>query len=197
MRKPPGKKSQPLPKSFKDLTPAKHFNPRTFFHEMVLKTLLTRRTGQHRSPIFPKLNPGQVAVTFRDDRSGLDPASLADPDNYLMIGPLSRPGQVLRVRSIALGPTAGPTSPRSVLLTLNGGRPLPHGRYVLVVASGGVRDLSGNPLDGEFSGSFPSGDGRPGGNFSALFTFDGRQIHPLTPAQTASAPTETATAQMP
>jgi hypothetical protein len=44
---------QPLPRSFKDLTPAKHFNPRTFFREMVWKTLLTRRTGQHRSRPFP------------------------------------------------------------------------------------------------------------------------------------------------
>src|SRR5438477_419821 len=55
---------QPLPRSFKDLTPAKHFNPRTFFREMVWKALLTRRTGQHRQPVFPKLRQGQVAVTW-------------------------------------------------------------------------------------------------------------------------------------
>ena len=55
---------EPLPRSFKDLTPAKHFNPRTFFREMVWKTLLTRRTGQHRVPVFPKLIHGQVALTW-------------------------------------------------------------------------------------------------------------------------------------
>ena len=55
---------QPLPRSFKDLTPARHFNPRTFFREMVWKALLTRRTGQHRQPVFPKLNFGQVAITW-------------------------------------------------------------------------------------------------------------------------------------
>jgi len=55
---------QPLPRSFKDFTPAKHFNPRTFFREMVWKALLTRRTGQHRQPSFPKLSPGQVALTW-------------------------------------------------------------------------------------------------------------------------------------
>ena len=55
---------KPLPRSFKDLTPSKHFNPRTFFHEMVWKALLTRRTGQHRRPIFPRLNQGQVAITW-------------------------------------------------------------------------------------------------------------------------------------
>lgn len=55
---------QPLPRSFKDLTPAKHFNPRTFFREMVWKALLTRRTGEHQRPAFPRLRGGQVAVTW-------------------------------------------------------------------------------------------------------------------------------------
>jgi len=31
---------------------------------MVWKALLTRRTGQHRQPVFPKLSHGQVAVTW-------------------------------------------------------------------------------------------------------------------------------------
>ena len=53
-----------LPRSFKDLTPAKHFNPRTFFRELVWKALLTRRIGQYRHPIFPKLIHGQVAITW-------------------------------------------------------------------------------------------------------------------------------------
>src|SRR5437588_3253981 len=55
---------EPLPRSFKDLTPANHFNPRTFFREMVWKALLTPRTGQYREPAFPKLNKGQVAITW-------------------------------------------------------------------------------------------------------------------------------------
>src|SRR3989442_2874894 len=54
---------QSLPRSFKDLTPAKHFNPRTFFREMVWKALLTPRTGQHRQPSFPKLSKAQFAGT--------------------------------------------------------------------------------------------------------------------------------------
>src|SRR5690606_14327323 len=36
--------------------------------------------------------------------------------------------------------------------------------------AGGVLDLSGNALDGEFSGAFPSGDGTEGGDFVATFT---------------------------
>ena len=80
-----------LPKSFKDLTPSKHFNPRTFFQEMILKTLLTRRTGQHKKPVFPKLNFGQVAITWIGHASFLiqftDLNVLVDPNfaNWLFL----------------------------------------------------------------------------------------------------------------
>ena len=53
-----------LPRSFKELTPCKHFNPRTFFYEMVWKAWLTPRHGQHRRPVFPKLTKGHVALTW-------------------------------------------------------------------------------------------------------------------------------------
>jgi L-ascorbate metabolism protein UlaG (beta-lactamase superfamily) len=53
-----------LPRSFKELTPSNHFNPRTFFHEMVWKALITRRIGEHRTPEFPKLEKDQVALTW-------------------------------------------------------------------------------------------------------------------------------------
>ena len=39
----PSRSRQRLPRSFKELTPTKAFNPRTFFYEMVWKALLTRR----------------------------------------------------------------------------------------------------------------------------------------------------------
>ena len=68
MNKQPGQPSHPprrrLPRTFKDFTPTKAFNPRTFFREMVWKALLTRRIGQHKRPEFPKLTPGQVALTW-------------------------------------------------------------------------------------------------------------------------------------
>jgi len=54
----------PLPRSFKDLTPSKHFHPRKFFYEMVWKALVTPRTGEHQRPKFPKLQKGQVALTW-------------------------------------------------------------------------------------------------------------------------------------
>ena len=53
-----------FPRSFKDLTPARHFNPRTFFRELIWKAWLTPRIGQQRHPIFPKLKRRQVAITW-------------------------------------------------------------------------------------------------------------------------------------
>jgi len=87
----PAQGRQPLPRSFKDFTPAKHFNPRTFFREMVWKALLTRRTGQSQRPAFPKLTFGQVAITWIGHASFLlqftDLNVLIDPNfaNWLFL----------------------------------------------------------------------------------------------------------------
>jgi L-ascorbate metabolism protein UlaG (beta-lactamase superfamily) len=61
---PKPKVKRKLPRSFKDLTPAKHFNPATFFREMILKGWFTPRHGQPRRPVFPKLKHGEVAITW-------------------------------------------------------------------------------------------------------------------------------------
>ena len=58
---------------------------------MVWKTLLTRRTGQHRRPVFPKLSQGQVAITWIGHASFLiqftDLNVLIDPNfaNWLFL----------------------------------------------------------------------------------------------------------------
>ncbi len=80
-----------LPRSFKELTPSNHFNPRTFFYEMVWKTWFTKRTGQHRLPQFPILRDGQVALTWIGHASFLaqytDLNVLIDPNfaNWLFL----------------------------------------------------------------------------------------------------------------
>src|SRR5258708_37720649 len=80
-----------LPKSFKDLTPSKAFNPRTFFREMVWKAFLTPRVGQHKQPEFPKLKYGEVAITWIGHASFLvqftDLKVLIDPNfaNWLLL----------------------------------------------------------------------------------------------------------------
>lgn len=95
MTKPPAHRPAParkrLPKSFKDLTPSQHFNPRTFFRELVWKALLTRRRGEQQRPVFPKLTEGQVAITWIGHASFLiqfnDLNVLVDPNfaNWLFL----------------------------------------------------------------------------------------------------------------
>ncbi|MGH7977121.1 MAG: MBL fold metallo-hydrolase [Limisphaerales bacterium] len=80
-----------LPRSFKDLTPSGHFNPRTFFQELVLKGWFTPRHGEHHRPVFPKLKTGEVAVTWIGHASFLiqftDLNVLIDPNfaNWLFL----------------------------------------------------------------------------------------------------------------
>jgi len=80
-----------LPRSLKELTPARHFNARTFFRELVWKALLTRRTGEHKRPAFPKLTRGQMAITWIGHASFLiqftDLNVLVDPNfaNWLFL----------------------------------------------------------------------------------------------------------------
>ncbi len=80
-----------LPRSFKELTPSGHFNPRTFFQELVWKGWLTPRHGEHQRPIFPKLKFGEVAVTWIGHASFLiqftDLNVLIDPNfaNWLFL----------------------------------------------------------------------------------------------------------------
>jgi L-ascorbate metabolism protein UlaG (beta-lactamase superfamily) len=80
-----------LPRSLKDLTPSRHFNARSFFRELVWKALLTRRTGEHKRPAFPKLTRGQVAITWIGHASFLiqftDLNVLVDPNfaNWLFL----------------------------------------------------------------------------------------------------------------
>src|SRR5262249_7017704 len=82
-------------------------------------------------------------------------------------------------------------NPSGTVLTLNYAA-LPDENYTLAWvsgASGGTNftDLTGNALDGEFSGSFPSGNGTAGGNFVSGFIMDpGTEAYP-TPL-TAEAP---------
>jgi L-ascorbate metabolism protein UlaG (beta-lactamase superfamily) len=94
MAKEPSKRPAPrrkLPRSFKELTPAKHFNPRTFFKELVLKGWFTPRHGQPRHPVFPKLKYGEVAITWIGHASFLiqftDLNVLIDPNfaNWLFL----------------------------------------------------------------------------------------------------------------
>lgn len=130
---------------------------------------------------------GRINLTVQDDRSGLDLGSVLALSNYNLTKVPLPAGQHFAVTGAALAPKLippGPFDPLPVILTTDDGRRLHHGRrYVLSIASGGVQDLAGNALDGEFSGTFPTGDGRPGGAFHVRILTDGRQVFPFQPYQ--------------
>lgn len=95
----PGPRKRRLPRSFKELTPANHFSPGTFFREMVWKAWLTRRTGATKSPEFPALSGEELALTWIGHASFLMQfeglSALIDPNfaNWLfLLKRLRRPG---------------------------------------------------------------------------------------------------------
>ena len=117
---------------------------------------------------FYRLN-GEIDVTFQGSGSGLDQAQVSNAADYLLTGPHTRRG-TYRV-NFSSQTASGPTGPDTVVLVINNGRPLRAGIYTFTVISGagarGVRDVAGNALDGEYYGTFPSGNQSPGGNFLA------------------------------
>jgi hypothetical protein len=132
---------------------------------VVVSTAHPRVSGLSLDP-----RTGRLTITFTDGVAGIDPGILSEPAAY----------DVSRVAAHGLlahlsitGVSAA--SPLQEVLTLNGGRRLASGRYRLLLSSGGFADRAGNALDGEFSGSFPSGDGASGGDFTAEIDVKGRK----------------------
>jgi hypothetical protein len=137
-------------------------------HPLVIDTVGPRVTAVS----FDRLH-GAIDVTFQDDRSGLDQASLLNAVNYSLVlrsGPFSK-GPFILTSIVPTSTSTDPTAPETIALTFNGGKAIRGGFYTFTILSGagvnGVRDIAGNALDGEFYGFFPSGNGIPGGNFVA------------------------------
>ena len=124
---------------------------------------------------------GQILVTYQDNASGVNLVNISDASNYqLYKNRRLFPGTYI-VTSLVPTPGASPTDPVTVPVVINNGRALRGGKYVFTIRSGGIRDVAGNALDGEFYGFFPSGNNVVGGDFVARLD----AIHRLIlPAQT-------------
>jgi hypothetical protein len=96
------------------------------------------------------------ATTFIVERSGGD-GTFAD-GNEVAIAAASIAVSTTNASTAAFDTAGAPAVDDTYRVRLSGG------------SSGGVLDLAGNALDGEFGGTFPSGDGTQGGDFSATFT---------------------------
>jgi hypothetical protein len=123
---------------------------------------------------------GQINVGFSDNLSGLDPAELNNSANY-RFGRRHVRSKVYQVTGISTT-TSADALQSTVILTINRGRGLRGGSYLFTILSGsgatGVRDLAGNALDGEFYRTFPSGNGRRGGDFVAVIDTIHNTIYP-------------------
>jgi len=114
---------------------------------------------------FDRLS-GRILVTLQDERSGLNLYSVKDASNYLMTKANQKlPGTYL-VTSLIPNSTS-PTAPVTVPVVINNGVSLRGGSYNFTIRSGGITDIAGNALDGEFYGYFPSGNNIRGGDFVA------------------------------
>jgi mono/diheme cytochrome c family protein len=75
----------------------------------------------------------------------------------------------------AVSVTVPPANPMTAVFDMSTTTPVNDTYRVTLVGSGPttIQDLAGNSLDGEFSGTFPSGDGTAGGDFGAEFIVAG------------------------
>jgi PKD repeat protein len=145
---------------------------------------------------FNRLN-GQVDYTIQDPSpaSGVYLASLLDSANYQLVFVHARknfPGKFI-VTNVTATPDPVTANAFDVAVTFNSGAILKGGFYVFTIRDSSahkssVRDIAGNHLDGEFYGSFPSGNGVNGGDFVAeLQSVHNKVFAPQTIIGTASA----------
>ena len=89
-------------------------------------------------------------------------------------------------------PGATPTSPVVATVVFENGKLLRGGDYTVVIDSGtgnaGNEDNAGKAISGNFYGTFPSGDGRPGGDFVALIATIHDVVEPFVPSRDGYVP---------
>ena len=142
---------------------------------LVIDTAGPRVVGSVLDP-----STGRILVTYQDSGGGLDQRSLVNRSFYRTSRPFApRPrDRSVSVSGVSTTASTSQTGPQAVAVSLDGGRRVVHARFVFEILAGGVADAAGNALDGEFVGTFPSGNNRPGGDFAAQLDFDGRRVFP-------------------
>ena len=121
-----------------------------------------------------------LTVTFQNSSSGMDLASITNSAFYHisatpLLSNVSVPKTILPT-SISYTPGTVPSDPVVVNVVFNHGHVFRGGVYEVIINSGtgdtGIQDAAGNALDGNFYGTFPTGDGLAGGNFVAdIYTY--------------------------
>jgi large repetitive protein len=137
---------------------------------------------------FDRFNSTMV-VTFQDNLSGMDLASLENSAFYHLSGKqlvynVHVPSLILPT-AITVSPGATPSDPVVVTVVFRHGKVLRGGLYFIEIDSGdnnnGIEDNAENALSGRYYGTFPTGDGRPGGDFIASIETFHKVVKPLVP----------------
>lgn len=140
--------------------------------------LIVDRTGPRVSRVAIDAGSGRVLVTLTDSGSGLLRSALADPSYYSLAIVGLRANRSLPLTGLALGPAQPETVQTATLTFGNVGR-LARGTYMFRMNAPGLTDRAGNALDERFFVPFPGVYARPGQDFVAEFSTDGRVASPL------------------
>ena len=143
---------------------------------------------------------GRVLVTYTGDLAGYGTATLTNPANYnfqvvkaegkLPATNRSPPkaGVVLapmfRVTGVAPPTPVAPGMPQTVVVSINNNQPIRNGIYRFTIHSPGITDLAGRPLDGRYTGTFPTGGSGAVGDFAANLVQTRGTILPAQPVST-------------
>ncbi|GIW89489.1 MAG: hypothetical protein KatS3mg108_3813 [Isosphaeraceae bacterium] len=142
--------------------------------------LIVDRTGPQVSRVVVSPSSGRILVTLTDSGSGLLQTALAQPGHYSLAVVGRRFNRNLPLTGLSLGP-AQPGVGQTMTLSFGNLRRLNRGNYVFRMSGAGLTDRAGNPLDERFFIPFPGVYARPGQDFVAEFSTDGRQASPLRP----------------
>ncbi len=83
---------------------------------------------------------------------------------------------------------AKPGTPQQLIISINNNQPIRDGIYVFKINSAAILDNAGRPVDGAYSGVFPSGDGQPGSEFKAFLSTVHNTVIPAAPVTASSTP---------
>jgi hypothetical protein len=143
---------------------------------VITSNLLIDTTGPTIAGMFFNRLNGEVDFTIKDlgaAPSGVWLSTLLDSSNYLLTkvhATKAYPGKwIVTDVSTTAGPVAGSYD---VAVVFNSGKEIRGGFYLFTIrdstnGAASVQDLAENHLDGEFYGTFPSGNGIRGGDFVA------------------------------
>lgn len=143
---------------------------------------------------------GRILVQFTADPAGYDPAVLTNPANYSfsLVQPFvqqptksqSRPKADVflpppyLITGVTLAAPLQPGVAPTVIVSINNNEPLRFGVYEFAIKSAGLVDLADRPLNGPYSGTFPTGNAE-GGDFVTLLAETKNTVLPAIPLSSA------------